>query len=177
MKEQYDKLYSKQSNAWRKRRLPFYRKLASFIMPEDKVLDLGCGNGILASLSTWNKYLGIDYSQVAIDQARKFCPKAEFICADIFEYIRVTNYNTVVITEVLEHIIEDTKIAWKLRSGSKVIISVPNNESVDVNGKPINCRFHVRKYTTESIAKRFCMIDFTEIFVFENWIIAIGIKR
>jgi 2-polyprenyl-3-methyl-5-hydroxy-6-metoxy-1,4-benzoquinol methylase len=177
MKEQYDKLYSRQSNAWRKRRLPFYRKLASFILPTDNVLDLGCGNGILASLSNWNKYLGIDYSQVAIEQARRFCPKAEFICADIFEYIRVTNYSTVVITEVLEHIIEDIKIIWKLRSGSKVIISVPNDEPVDDNGKPINCRFHVRNYTTESIAKRFSMIDFTEIFVFETWIIAVGIKR
>lgn len=176
MKEQYNKLYSKQSNAWRKRRMPFYRKLASYILPTDNVLDLGCGNGILAATSIWDKYFGIDYSEVAIQQAKRFCPKADFYCGDVLEYIRITNYNTVILTEFLEHIEEDTKILWKIKVGAKVILSVPDNEPL-INGMPTNCRLHKRSYTIDNIKNRYHMIDFTELFIFEKWIIGVGIKK
>jgi len=177
MKEIYNKIYSKQSNAWRLRRMPFYKKLASFIYSEDNVIDIGCGNGLLPLISKWKTYLGIDYSNVAIEQAKKICPKAIFVCDDVFSYIKKNvYYNVAVLTEFLEHIENDIDIINEIKKGAKIIISVPNNETT-INGKPTGCRLHLRSYTIETLAQRYNIIEFKEIFVFLNWIIAVGIKK
>jgi len=177
MKEIYDKLYSKQSNAWRKRRMPFYKKLASYILPTDIVLDLGCGNGILATASKWKRYVGVDYSDVAIRQARRYCPSATFVCEDIFLFLRrFIYYDIVILTELLEHIEEDKELIKEINVGVRIVISIPNDEPTK-DGKPINCRLHLRSYTIENIAERYNMIDFKELFVFKKWIIGVGFKK
>ena len=170
----YDTVYSHQSNASRKRRIPFYQKLASFISPGDHVIDIGCGNGMLPSLSQWNTYSGVDFSGVAIEQARKICPKASFVCGDALKFLmRQDDYTVVVMTEFLEHVDNDIEILDMIIPEVKVIISVPNEERM-VNGKPIGYPTHKRRYTTTSIVERYDMVHFDEVFVFEHWIIAIG---
>lgn len=176
MKEYYNNLYSKQSNAARLRLIPFYQKIAEYINPEARIIDLGCGNGMLAKLSKWKTYTGFDFSEVAIAKAKTICPQAEFICSDINNYIRIVNYDTVIMTEFLEHIENDIKIISVIKQGAKVIISVPNNEPL-FNGKPKSYPTHQRNYTIEILKDRYNNIEFSETFIFEHWIMAIGIKK
>lgn len=54
-------------------------------LPKDaKVLDLGCGNGVLlASLPDKVDYTGIDFSGTLINEAKRLHPEQKFILADI----------------------------------------------------------------------------------------------
>jgi len=50
------------------------------------VLDAGCGTGhfcTYAQKHKANRILGIDFSQVMIDQAKKNCPSVQFYCSDL----------------------------------------------------------------------------------------------
>jgi hypothetical protein len=77
--------------------------------------------------------------------------------------------------EFLEHIDDDVKLIDLLNPGVKVILTVPNNETV-INGKPKGYPIHRRVYNKEIIKSRYS-IDFNSIEVYRNWIIAIGIKK
>ncbi len=50
----------------------------------NRVLDLGCGNGrLLTGIKTEIDYLGIDFSETLLREARKLHPRAEFKQGDI----------------------------------------------------------------------------------------------
>lgn len=171
----YDLIYEKQSNANRLRRIPFYKRLASHIKENDVVLDLGCGNGMLPIFAMFKKYKGIDFSEVAIEQAKRFCKTAEFICGDVTPFIKKEKYSLVVLTEFLEHIDNDIEIIGLIKKGSNVLISVPFDEPV-IDGKPKGYPTHKRSYTVKSFKNRYKDIKFENIYVFQTWIIALGIK-
>jgi SAM-dependent methyltransferase len=177
MNNLYDEIYAKQSNAFRKRRISFYKKLASYISPTDRVVDIGCGNGLLALYSNYSFYIGVDFSHVAIEQAKKIVPQAVFICEDIKVFFKRNIDGTVyVMTEVLEHLENDIDTLSNIKKGGKVIISVPNNEPT-IRGKPRSYPTHQRSYTIDNIKERYSIINFNELFIFENWIIGIGNKK
>lgn len=173
----YNDVYSRQSEAWRKRRSSFYHNLSSFIVPSDEVFDIGCGNGILASISTWKSYTGIDFSNVAIEQAINRCSRAKFICDDVIKILNEDqiHYNTVVMTEFLEHVEDDLFILSKIKNDVKIIISVPHNEET-INGKPVGYPIHKRAYTLETFINRYNIIKFKTTYVFDHWIIGVGVK-
>jgi len=178
----YNDIYEKQSNASRQRRIPFYIELAKYINETDNVIDLGCGNGMLAHLSKWNKYTGVDFSEVAIKQAKKICPNAQFVCSQIDRdyieklYKQDKLYDITVMTEFLEHMENDLDIIDSIIQNMRVLISVPNNEPL-INGLPRGFPTHQRAYTIDSIRARYKNINFSNIYVYNNWIISIGIKR
>ncbi len=62
-------------------------ELTPLLPSEAKVLELGCGCGVPVSqiLSENFAVTGVDISPVQIERARKFVPRAEFICADMTE--------------------------------------------------------------------------------------------
>ena len=96
------------------------------------ILEIGCGTGQLANvirdMQFATSYLGIDFSNVAIQQARKVNPGWEFRCANIFEdrALEEETYNTVISTEFLEHVKNDVTVIERIRPGTMVIASVPN---------------------------------------------------
>ena len=50
------------------------------------ILDAGCGTGHFCSYAQKHqaaKIIGVDFSQVMIDQAKKNCPSAQFYCSDL----------------------------------------------------------------------------------------------
>jgi predicted TPR repeat methyltransferase len=97
-----------------------------------RILDLGCGPGQFAQYlsAAWPevKYIGLDFSTVAVAKARQRCPQHLFEQRDL----TVTNlddlpsFDTVVCTEVLEHIENDREVLAALPEGSAIAASVPN---------------------------------------------------
>lgn len=114
--------------------------------------DLGCGVGQFAAMclaNGRNYRLGIDFSKVAIDQAKELNPKiaGNFKVGNLLdpEIIELVNgLDTIYILEVLEHITNDKELLNSLPKGIKVVFSVPNYDSAG----------HVRLFKTVSDVER-----------------------
>jgi len=97
-----------------------------------KILDIGCGPGQVACLMrdtpSVQSYLGIDFSEKRISQARKVCSEFDFAQVDVFktDLIETADYDSVLVMEFLEHINEDLAVLGRLRSGVHVLATVPN---------------------------------------------------
>ena len=176
--EYYDGRYAKESKLSKQRRIPFYKTIGELINEKDNVLDIGCGNGLLAYFSKYKKYTGLDFSTVAIEQAKNLQLKnTDFKCVDFFLIdFNEIKYDTVIMTEVLEHIEDDIMLIKKVKKNKTIILSVPNNEPIMEDGKPRGYPIHQRAYSIKTLKKRYKQIKFEKIFVFQNWIIAKGIK-
>lgn len=118
------------------------------------VLDIGCGTGDLADFYK-GKYHGIDISDVAINMARKIKrPHAQFDAKDVLNlnFNMPKKYDTIVLTEFLEHINENFQIIQKLKTlshdNTKWIIGVPNGDMVPDKD-------HVRTFTVPELRKKF----------------------
>ncbi len=108
--------------------VPIYNWIAARVV--EPVLDVGCGDGSLAhilySARNVRRYLGIDFSEVALRKARERVP-LEFQVGDARELDSVTmaKYKTLVFSEVLEHIAQDTEICARIPAGSVILGSLP----------------------------------------------------
>lgn len=99
------------------------------------IIDIGCGPGQFANLlfdNNFTNYRGIDFSSEAINIAKKvnFNFNNLFSVEDAFKSnIFESQYNIVVMFEVLEHIKEDLKLLNRIKKNSKVLLSVPSFDS------------------------------------------------
>jgi len=92
------------------------------------VLEWGCGTGQFAQMLTESKqvrYLGIDYSQEAIRQAKAVNPGLNFLCDDIFK-VKIAIVDTIVAFEVLEHCQNDIGLVSIIPRGKKIVFSLPD---------------------------------------------------
>lgn len=108
--------------------------------------DLGCGVGQFAAMCLANNRdyrLGIDFSEVAIQQAKELNPEIadNFKVGNLLEpeiTKLVKGLDTIYILEVLEHITNDKELLNSLPKGMQVVFSVPNYDSAG----------HVRHFKT-----------------------------
>lgn len=100
-----------------------------------KVLDLGCGPGQFAEYlreSTESiAYTGIDFSEIAIQQARVRCPdyRFEVVLLPNASVVQRFDFDAVICTEVLEHIDQDLSLIESIPAGVEVLATVPNFDS------------------------------------------------
>lgn len=113
--------------------LPLYRGVLRALcrMEARAVLEVGCGPGAFAHLlmdRTMIAYAGFDFSGVAIEKARRRTGKSEsFFVGDALSAESYKHpYDTIVCTEVLEHIEADLEVIENWRSGANCVCSVPN---------------------------------------------------
>lgn len=108
------------------------------------VLDVGCGVGGFAKLLKergWSSYMGLDFSSLCIDKARRYVPEYAFFVKNIYEIVPLMygTSNIVVFVEVLEHLERDIEVIENIPDGRRVIFSVPD----------FDCPSHIRHFNNE----------------------------
>ena len=121
------------------------------------VLDVGCGTGNLADYY-FGDYTGFDISEVATKKAKEIRRKdACFAVRDCTypEYIGETKYDTIVISELLEHIDNDEILFSNIKKWAKpdarLIITCPN-------GPRVPDPSHVRELTIPQLRKKLTIL-------------------
>jgi 2-polyprenyl-3-methyl-5-hydroxy-6-metoxy-1,4-benzoquinol methylase len=117
-----------------------FKWLLKKIDKEDKILDVGCSEGLfLAGLkeNDYNNLVGIDVSDKAIEVAKANNKEVDFYCLKGEEMDQIDDdvFDTVFCLQVLEHVpkpLELLKGLFKVcKPGGQVIVGVPIEECLD----------------------------------------------
>ena len=142
---------------------------------QGRVLDLGCGDGVLANYYD-GPYFGVDFSQKAIELAMSKTVERWFLCWDFLgtDSLPGGPWGTVVLGEVLEHIADEAqatlfgKIAEVLAPWSKLVVSVPHGDAIPDEA-------HVRTFDEASLRatlERFGTVQFHDYKGGERFLVA-----
>jgi SAM-dependent methyltransferase len=136
--EYYDKLYSDPGHYGVHFRKSSYYPLFKRVLGElqdahaTSVLEVGCGSGTLAhmimTLLPQVEYRGFDFSQTAVSRAiaRTGRLGALYVGDAKAPEAYIGDYDSIICTEVLEHIDDDLAVIGNWRAGIPCICSVPN---------------------------------------------------
>jgi SAM-dependent methyltransferase len=112
---------------------PLFRKVVANIREHGSrsILEVGCGSGFLAEMILQDHdgtYRGFDFSPEAIRNAGARTGHPELFCVgdalDVRSY--PGDYDTIVCTEMLEHVDGDLDVIALWRAGTWCVCSVPN---------------------------------------------------
>ena len=108
-----------------------WKQIVDFVkeIRDPRILDVGCGTGQLGHYledEGMGSYFGFDFSKEAIRVARSLSLRW-FSVGDAYNgnMYTQTNYNTVIISEVLEHLDYDLEVLKNIKPGANIIFSVP----------------------------------------------------
>jgi 2-polyprenyl-3-methyl-5-hydroxy-6-metoxy-1,4-benzoquinol methylase len=76
-----------------------------FLKPGGRILEIGCGEGILRErldATRYSRYVGVDISDEAIQRAKPE-PKAQFVCSDATAWEPNETFDLIVFNECLEY--------------------------------------------------------------------------
>lgn len=109
----------------------FLRKFRDVLHNDDKVLDIGCGTGmVLETLNRQANGYGLDYSSHSLFFLKKRGLR-NIICSDLTDPIPFKNdsFNAVVCLDLLEHIDDDLSLIKEIKRivmpGGHILITVP----------------------------------------------------
>lgn len=144
--EYYDELFSKDNDMSRYEAI---FKMIGDTVGSASVLDIGCG---LAELSKYvQNYSGFDFSEYAINKAKKENPALNIWVGDAYKQENFKEADVYVCTEVLEHLSGDLKVISNIPVGKEFIFTVPSFADPS----------HVRVFNDMYFRKRYK--DFVEI--------------
>jgi SAM-dependent methyltransferase len=75
------------------------RKLNHLIKPQDRILEVGCGEGLLLSKLVGKK-TGVDKDPTKVELSKKNCPDCEIICTDIKD-ANLGQYDVILLSDTL----------------------------------------------------------------------------
>ena len=116
---------------------PIWKEIVEYLCDNKatSILDLGCGPGQFAEFVAAHmpsvKYVGLDFSRIAIANAQQRCPNYLFEKRELpmSGFDGLPCFDTVVCTEVLEHVENDHEILAALPVGTTMVATVPNFDS------------------------------------------------
>jgi len=153
--------------------IKMWRDVYIRLRPYKSILDLGCGTGQFAEgIPSIVNYMGVDFSSVAIEQAKQRNKYFKFTCDDVFSAIGKMNlgkYEVVVMLEFLEHIWDDLRLMNQIK-GKRYIASVPSFMS-DTHVRYFSSEHEVlEKYKDSEITtiQTYKIDDRNRIFLFGN---------
>ncbi|MDO8555707.1 MAG: class I SAM-dependent methyltransferase [Nanoarchaeota archaeon] len=156
---EYQAMYEvEDTHAWfRAKREMLLLLLKKFSRPGAKILDVGCGTGVIASaLAKNNAVVGLDISAQALAFARKRDASISWIKGDAQAVkFKPNSFDVVLASDVVEHVKDDVKALENmhrvLKPGGKVIITVPALEMLW--GRDDDLVHHQRRYTRSSLKR------------------------
>lgn len=170
------------------RLMKYYEFFLENIDPSDAVLDIGCGNGFVASkiAEKARKVTGIDTDKKNIGFAKRAYIRGntEFIIGDATTYSFHEKYDAIVLSNVLEHIQERVLFLKKVCGLSdKLLIRVPmlDRDWLPLYKKQLGMFYfcdstHFTEYTLKSFREEMGMADLVvetfEIRFGEIWAVA-----
>lgn len=107
------------------------------LKPGSRVLDLGCGNGkLVTGLPAGVEYIGTDFSETLLEEARRLHPEHEFRYSDVTsedDWAKLGKFDAIFCVAVLHHIPTRKQqvyilreIKHHLKSGGFVFLTVWN---------------------------------------------------
>ena len=142
----YDDLYQRTVTGKEELARSWNREIIEKVAPwiVGSVLDLGCGLGEIADEIDGGIYFGIDFSKIAIEEARKRVknPRATFAFGDFRAYQHVADsigdFDTVLVVEVLEHLDDFDPVVRiaKACAQKRIIATVPRDMPGKAHVKP-----------------------------------------
>jgi 2-polyprenyl-3-methyl-5-hydroxy-6-metoxy-1,4-benzoquinol methylase len=107
-----------------------------------RILDLGCGEGILLekfASTDYTHYTGIDFSDVAIDNARKMgCERADFAVGDLNKLSVDGTFDAIIYNESLYYLNRPqaavSKLVKNVAAGGKFIFSMVDKRGHEREG-------------------------------------------
>lgn len=153
------------------------------INAEERVLDLGCGQGVVAyGMAVKGAYVtGVDLSRDNISKARDRFPHKhlEFVVADARTYAPANRQDVIVMSNFLEHIDERTallKYLWEKHRPRAVLLRVPMADrhwSVPLRAE-VGCSTmidptHRVEYTVPTFIAEMSVADLSVRYLQVNW--------
>lgn len=147
-----------------------------------KIADIGCGVGAFcrranSSFDGVAEITGVDFSPREIEICREF-GGAEYLVGSIYDIpLPSKTFDTVVCSEVLEHLTNVDKAVSELKRIAKddgvIIITIPLNEEINYEEAEKGHTEHIRSFNEDSFKKYFSKIKFD---YFRSNLVVIGEK-
>lgn len=106
-------------------------RAAERYLAQGRVLDIGCGIGLLTRYVSADRYLGVDLDRGSVEQARREHPAYRFLTLDEFaNHDPAEQFDSIVGLAVIEHV-PDPK-AWlaemkrRLAPGGRMVLTTPH---------------------------------------------------
>ncbi len=159
-------------------RQKFKRVMNSIKSKNAKILDAGCGSGVLFSLMPDSEFcVGFDMSKEQIKFAKRYS-RGGFVIGDLKNMpFKENTFDFITIIEVLEHLNKEDAIKTLnrlnklLKRGGSLILTTPNYISlwpiIEIIWNKINpinyAKLHVNKMTTKNVRQFLEQSDFNNI--------------
>lgn len=173
--EWYDEIFAngKYWNEWVEQFYPLIDGICDLVKEGgyDRILDLGCGIGLLPRRLNQGykfEYLGIDFSQVGVEKVKKMGFQAEMMDLSQ-ETPDFTGVDIVILSEILEHLVDDLGLVEKIPPGTEIIASFPTFDDES----------HLRHYSNMSqiINRYWHLVDIKHMDTIQRWILIKGTRR
>ncbi|MDI6802579.1 MAG: class I SAM-dependent methyltransferase [Bacteroidota bacterium] len=132
-------LYEAKSSEYYQRLNP---AVVSLLQPEERMLEVGCGDGTLGKISReknlFREIYGIEIHAPSAKIAKSW--STQIFTSDIegFDLSKVPEVNAIVCADVLEHLIDPwsllNKLTQKLHNNGYILLSIPNARHIRVWG-------------------------------------------